>query len=143
MMGRRKGKGAGQQAPTAGRVPSHTPALIDLRVLLIASVVASPAAWRAQQGLLSVDQAMTRYLLVVLACTATAVLVRAVWPVLAGTTPSAGGTTETSGTAATGDAAPTAVPDDPYAPREQADQPTAGMTHSTLVPFPGDDVTAT
>lgn len=70
-----------------GRPAPETPALIDLRVLLVAALVASPAAYRASQGLLTVDQALTRFLLVVLACTAVSTLVRAVWPMVAGPAP--------------------------------------------------------
>lgn len=61
-----------------------TPALIDGRVLLVAALLVTPAAWQASQGLLSVDQVLTRYLLVALGCTAVLALVRSVWPVLAG-----------------------------------------------------------
>lgn len=69
------------------RPAPETPALIDLRVLFVAALVASPAAYRASQGLLTIDQALTRFLLVALACTAVSTLVRAVWPMVAGPAP--------------------------------------------------------
>ncbi|WP_182379520.1 hypothetical protein [Nocardioides sp. WS12] len=74
-------------ARRARRPAPETPALIDLRVLFVAALVASPAAYRASQGLLTIDQALTRFLLVALACTAVSMLLRAVWPVVAGPTP--------------------------------------------------------
>lgn len=78
-MGRRKNAG------TAGRpVPTPTPGIVDGKVLVIAAIVCSPAIYRASQGLLSVDEVLQRYLFVSLACTATAMLVRALWPLLAG-----------------------------------------------------------
>lgn len=61
-----------------------TPALIDGRVLAVAALLVAPAAWQASQGLLSVDQVLTRYLLVALGCSLALALVRTVWPVLAG-----------------------------------------------------------
>lgn len=61
-----------------------TPALIDVRVLIAAALLVAPAAWQASQGLLSVDEVLTRYLLVALGCTVLTAVVRAVWPVLAG-----------------------------------------------------------
>lgn len=69
------------------RPAPETPALIDLRVLFVAAVVASPAVYRASQGLLTIDQALTRILLVTLACTAVSMLVQALWPLVAGATP--------------------------------------------------------
>lgn len=74
---------------TLGTGQAPTPSIIDLKVLVVAAVVASPAAWRASQGLLTVDEAITRILLVTVACLATAVVVRAVWPILAGPVASA------------------------------------------------------
>lgn len=64
--------------------------LLDLRIVLVAAVVASPAAYRASQGLLSPDQAMARFVAVFLAVAATTVLVRAVWPLVAGTSTDTG-----------------------------------------------------
>ncbi|WP_370288748.1 hypothetical protein [Nocardioides sp.] len=78
-MGRRKSAdGSGRPAP------APTPGIIDGKVLLIAALVCSPAIYRASQGLLSVDEVLQRYLFVALACAATAMLVRALWPLLAG-----------------------------------------------------------
>ncbi|MEV5001614.1 hypothetical protein [Nocardioides sp. LML1-1-1.1] len=68
----------------AKRPAPITPALIDVRVILVAAVVASPAAYRAAQGLLTLDQALTRFGLVLLACAAVTGVLRALWPVLAG-----------------------------------------------------------
>ncbi|GAA4810546.1 hypothetical protein ACFQ0K_15295 [Nocardioides caeni] len=82
-MGRRRSAlGTGRAASDPGSP------IIDVKVLVVAALVASPAAWRASQGLLSVDEAITRFLLVMLACMVTATLVRAVWPILAGPMPS-------------------------------------------------------
>lgn len=80
-MGRRKGAPA---AATGKGRPDPGPGIIDGKVLVIAALVASPAAYQASQGLLSVDQVLERYLLVALACAATAAVVRALWSVLAG-----------------------------------------------------------
>jgi hypothetical protein len=68
----------------ARRPAPETPALIDVRVLVVAALLVTPAAWQASQGLLSVDQVLTRYLLVALGCTAVLAFVRTVWPVLSG-----------------------------------------------------------
>lgn len=72
-------------APSAPR-----PGLIGLPVLLVAALVASPAAYRASQGLLTVDQAIVRFLLVAVACVAASLLVRGVWPLVAGPIPTKG-----------------------------------------------------
>lgn len=69
------------------RPAPETPALIDLRVLFVAAVVASPAAYRASQGLLTIDQALTRFLLVALACAGVSMLVQSLWPMVAGSSP--------------------------------------------------------
>ncbi|KRB79975.1 hypothetical protein ASE01_00210 [Nocardioides sp. Root190] len=66
------------------RPAPETPALIDVRVLVVAALLVTPAAWQASQGLLSVDQVLTRYLFVALGCTVVLAFVRTVWPVLAG-----------------------------------------------------------
>lgn len=59
--------------------------MIDGRVLVVAALVASPAAYRSAQGLLSPGEAMTRYLLVAMGCVLVSMLVRALWPLVAGT----------------------------------------------------------
>lgn len=59
--------------------------MIDGRVLVVAALVASPAAYRSAQGLLSPGEAMTRYLLVAMGCVVVSMLVRALWPLVAGT----------------------------------------------------------
>lgn len=58
--------------------------MIDARLLAVAALVASPAAYRSAQGLLSPGEAMTRYLLVAFGCVLVSVLVRAVWPLVSG-----------------------------------------------------------
>lgn len=60
------------------------PALLDLRVLLVAAVVSAPAAYRAGQGLLTPDQALGRFLVVLVGCTALMAVLRAAWPLVAG-----------------------------------------------------------
>ncbi|HWJ11101.1 MAG TPA: hypothetical protein VNS46_17105 [Nocardioides sp.] len=73
------------RASRAGRRSApDTPALIDLRVLLVAAVVSAPAAYRAGQGLLTPDQALGRFLVVLLGCTVLLVVLRAAWPLVAG-----------------------------------------------------------
>ncbi|WP_435768389.1 hypothetical protein [Nocardioides sp. SYSU DS0651] len=67
------------------RPTAPPPALVDVRVLLVAALVASPAAYRTAQGLLSVSEAMTRYLLVALGCVVVSVVIRALWPLVIGT----------------------------------------------------------
>ncbi len=61
-----------------------TPALIDLRVLFVAAVVSAPAAYRAGQGLLTPDQALVRFVVVLAGCTALMAVLRAAWPLVAG-----------------------------------------------------------
>ncbi len=61
-----------------------TPALLDLRVLVVAAFVSAPAAYRAGQGLLTPDQALGRFLVVLVGCTALMVVLRAAWPLVAG-----------------------------------------------------------
>lgn len=66
------------------RPAPDTPALIDLRVLVVAAVVSAPAAYRAGQGLLTPDQALGRFLVVLLGCTALMAVLRTAWPLVAG-----------------------------------------------------------
>lgn len=61
-----------------------TPALIDVRVLLVAALLVAPAAWQAGQGLLSVDQVLVRYLMVAIGCTLVTAVGRSMWPIIAG-----------------------------------------------------------
>lgn len=63
-----------------------TPALLDVRVLVVAAVVSAPAAYRAGQGLLTPDQALGRFLVVLAGCTALLAVLRATWPLVAGET---------------------------------------------------------
>lgn len=66
------------------RPAPDTPSLLDLRVLVVAAVVSAPAAYRAGQGLLTPDQALGRFLVVLLGCTALMAVLRAAWPLVAG-----------------------------------------------------------
>lgn len=69
----------------AVRVPqAPRPGLVDGRVLVVALAVSSPAVYRLAQGMVSLTDVLTRYLLVALGCVAAAALVRWVWPLLAG-----------------------------------------------------------
>lgn len=68
----------------ARRPAPETPALIDARVLLAAAVLVAPAVYRASQGLLTLDQVLTRYLLLALGCTVALSVGRGLWPLLAG-----------------------------------------------------------
>jgi hypothetical protein len=61
--------------------------MLDLRVFLVAAIVASPAVFRAADGTLPMDEALTRLLLVMLGATAVSLLVRTLWPILAGPMP--------------------------------------------------------
>lgn len=86
-MGRRQAAPVGDGPAEGGAVRRPgplPPALVDGRVLVVAALVASPAAYRATQGLLSLTEAMTRYLLIALGCVLVSVVVRALWPVVAG-----------------------------------------------------------
>lgn len=65
---------------TPARVRAHRPSIIDAKVLVIAAIVASPVGFRVSQGLLSVTDALIRYLLVVIACAAVGVLIRSLMP---------------------------------------------------------------
>ncbi len=68
---------------SSGSVPD-SPGVLDLRVILVAAVVASPAVLRAAQGLLTVNEALIRVAMVVVGCLAVAAVVRSLWPLLAG-----------------------------------------------------------
>ncbi|KAB2808533.1 hypothetical protein ACIRN4_13125 [Pimelobacter simplex] len=61
--------------------------MLDLRVFLVAAVLASPAVFRAADGTLPMEEALTRVLLVMLGATAVSLLVRTLWPLLAGPAP--------------------------------------------------------
>lgn len=76
----------------ARRPAPETPALIDARVLLAAAVLVAPAVYRASQGLLTLDQVLTRYLFLALGCTVALAVGRGLWPLLAGTDATTGGT---------------------------------------------------
>jgi len=61
--------------------------MLDLRVVLAAAVLASPAVVRAADGTLPMEEALTRVLLVMLGAAVLSLLVRTVWPLLAGPPP--------------------------------------------------------
>lgn len=61
--------------------------MLDLRVFLVAAVLASPAVVRAADGTLPMEEALTRVLLVMLGATVVSLLVRTLWPILAGPAP--------------------------------------------------------
>ncbi|GAA3531098.1 hypothetical protein [Nocardioides daeguensis] len=61
--------------------------LLDLRVFVLAALVASPAGFLLAQGELTLDEALTRLLVVMVGATAAAMAARTLWPLLAGTTP--------------------------------------------------------
>lgn len=88
----------------ARRPAPETPALIDARVLLAAAVLVAPAVYRASQGLLTLDQVLTRYLFLALGCTVALAVGRGLWPLLAGTDATAGGTDDATDVNAAGGA---------------------------------------
>lgn len=61
--------------------------LVDARLLVVALAVSSPAIYRLTQGMVSMTEVLTRYLLVAAGCVATGALVRWVWPLLSGERP--------------------------------------------------------
>jgi hypothetical protein len=75
----------------APRLPRTAPRpWIDARILLVAALIASPAAYRSSQGLLSAGAALDRFLVISVGCVVMSVVVRAVWPLLLGeSTPTA------------------------------------------------------
>lgn len=83
--------------------PQQSPGLVDARVLIVALVVCTPAVYRMSEGMLSLTDVLTRYLLVAVGCVAVSALVRFVWPMVSGEIP-APSTTSSSGR--TGRAAP-------------------------------------
>jgi hypothetical protein len=74
--------------PGSGRPPGQVPpGLVDVWLLIAALVVCVPAGFRLAQGMLSLTDLLTRYLLVALGCVALAAAVRWVWPMLSGQSP--------------------------------------------------------
>ncbi|MCR1786349.1 hypothetical protein KVF89_27700 [Nocardioides carbamazepini] len=61
--------------------------MFDLRVFLLAALVAAPVAVLTAQGELTFDEALTRLLVVMVGATAAALAVRTLWPLLAGPVP--------------------------------------------------------
>ena len=61
--------------------------MFDLRVFVLAALVASPAGFLAANGELTLDEALTRLLVVMVGATAAALVVRTLWPLLAGPGP--------------------------------------------------------
>ncbi|GAA3801574.1 hypothetical protein [Nocardioides panacisoli] len=69
-----------------GQVP---PGLVDVWLLLAALVVCVPAGFRLAEGMVSLTDLLTRYLVVAVGCVALAAAVRWVWPILSGEAPPA------------------------------------------------------
>lgn len=67
-----------------GQVP---PGLVDVWLLIAALVVCVPAGFRLAEGMVSLTDLLTRYLVVAVGCVALAAAVRWVWPMLSGGTP--------------------------------------------------------
>ena len=88
----------------ARRPSPRTPVLLDVRILVVAALVSAPAAYRASQGLLTPDEAVSRFLVVLVGCAALAMLLRVVWPMVAGetTTGTDSGTADGDGTGGDG-----------------------------------------
>ncbi len=86
--------------------------MFDIRVFLVAALVASPAALLAAQGQLTLDEAMTRLLVVMVGATLAWLLMRTLWPMLAG--PIAGATGAGTDGAADEPAGLSAVETPPY-----------------------------
>lgn len=63
--------------------PAGTP-WIDGKALLIAALIASPALYRAQQGLLSGTAVLERFGMIAAGSLALSVVVRTLWPILIG-----------------------------------------------------------
>lgn len=57
---------------------------IDARLLLLAALIASPAAYRSTQGLLSPSTALDRFLLIAAGCVALSAVLRTIWPLVIG-----------------------------------------------------------
>jgi hypothetical protein len=78
--------------------------MLDLRVFVLAALLASPVAVLTAQGELTLDEALTRLLVVMVGATAAAYVVRTVWPLLAGPAPDASGADATGVDASGADA---------------------------------------
>lgn len=63
--------------------PTPTP-WIDSKALLIAALIASPALYRAQQGLLSGTAVIERFGMIAAGSLALSIVVRTLWPILIG-----------------------------------------------------------
>lgn len=77
---------------SAGRAGIRAPrrGLVDGWTLALAGLLASPVLWLLNDGLLSVTDALVRYLMVLGGCVAMTVVVRGIWPVLSGQPPRTG-----------------------------------------------------
>lgn len=73
--------------PTPAPPRGPAPGLVDGRMLFVALLVCSPAAYRLAQGMVSLTDVLTRYLVVAIGCVALAAVVRVVWPILSGDLP--------------------------------------------------------
>jgi hypothetical protein len=77
-------------APPGAAAPRGAgPGLVDGRMLLVALIVCLPAGYRLAEGLVSLTDVLTRYLVVAVGCIALAAVVRVVWPILSGESPAA------------------------------------------------------
>ncbi|HJQ06726.1 MAG TPA: hypothetical protein VJ872_14845 [Nocardioides sp.] len=78
----RKKQGVGVDVVRRPR-PAPRP-FIDARLLLLAALIASPAAYRSSQGLLSPSTALDRFLLIAAGCVALSAVLRTIWPLVIG-----------------------------------------------------------
>lgn len=76
------------EQPRVIRVPRPAPTpWIDTRALVVAALIASPALYRSQQGLLSGSATVERFGLIAGGCLLLSVVVRTLWPILIGSEP--------------------------------------------------------
>lgn len=78
-----------QTQPPPGPAAPHgtSPGLVDGRMLLVALIVCLPAGYRLTEGLVSLTDVLTRYLVVAIGCVLLAAVVRVLWPILSGESP--------------------------------------------------------
>ena len=66
--------------------PAPTP-WIDIRALIVAVLIASPALYRSQQGLLSSSATLERFGMIAGGCLLLSIVVRTLWPIVIGSEP--------------------------------------------------------